>query len=226
MAAHPARRQGSSRLHAEVDGRQARDRLLEIQRQNSAGHRSIVYNNMNNKLQNVAYYSDLESIQSNLNFLPFDYRDSQQIRTELQLILNDINVIRKSDIKDDYKRMRVSYYNLETLSNKLYRWNIIDLLDNQSELVKLLGAYGVSSYFNLEPCGYTEGFCLSTNLPTDQVSTKEYYYYHVEYEIFGYKNINNEDDKFDAFRILGVYQNYIKIYNLKNKQTYILDRDD
>jgi len=188
------------------------------------GSRSIVYNNMNKKLQNIAYYSDLESIEGDLNFLPFDYRDSQQIRTELQIILNDMNVIRRSNVVDDYKRMRDSYYNLETLNNNLYRWDITGLLDNQDRLIVLAGDYGSSEYFKLEPCGFEEGFCVSTNLPTDRVSTKEYYYYQVDYEIFGYKNKNNEDDKFDAFRILGVYKDYIEIYNFKNKQNYTLRR--
>ena len=77
------------------------------------GSRSIVYNNMSKKMQNVASYSDLETIERNLNYLPYDYRDSQQIRSELQLILNDLSLIRKSDFNKDYLRMRISYYNLE-----------------------------------------------------------------------------------------------------------------
>jgi hypothetical protein len=190
------------------------------------GSRSIVYNNMNNKLQNVAYYSDLETIQGDLNFLPFDYRDSQLIRTELQLIINDMNVIRRSKVVEDYKRMRTSYYNLEALNNTLYRWDITGLLDNQDVLITLVGEYGTSAYFNLQPCGFRDDFCLDTNLPTDRESTKEYYYYHNDYEVFGYDNKNNEAERFDAFRVFGVYKDYIEIYNFKDKQIYTLRRND
>jgi len=193
------------------------------------GSRSIVYNNMNKKLQNIAYYSDLESIQSSLNFLPFDYRDAQQIRTELQMILNDVNLIRKSEIIKDYKRMRASYYNLELLNNTLYRWNITDLINNQNGLVPLIGRYGDNyDYFRLLPCENSlTNLCLGTSLPTNKDPSITYYYTNdIYYETFGYQNVDNKEDKFDSFKILGIYSDYIEIYNIKNKLIYKLNRID
>jgi hypothetical protein len=192
------------------------------------GSRSIVYNNMSKKMQNVASYSDLDTIERNLNYLPYDYRDSQQIRSELQLILNDLSLIRKSDFNKDYLRMRISYYNLELLNNTLFKWNLTDLLDNQHPLITLAGSYGdYYNYFNLEPCGSSPGFCLYTNLPNEKISTNEYFYTVDNlYELFGYENKNNKNETFDAFRIIGVFKDKIQVFSFKSKITYDLERTD
>ena len=190
------------------------------------------YKEMIEKMENISYLSDLDLVRNSLDSLPSDYKDTPQIRIELQLINKELDIIKKGNILKDYKKMREAYYNLEALNSSLYTWSLFDFFNNQNPLITLAGSYyslnyPEGDYFKLEPCGSSEGFCLTTNLPNDKDPNKSYYYLNDEdYRVFSYQNMNNTSEVFEAFRIVEVSEVGIKVYSYKNKITYSLSRND
>ena len=170
-------------------------------------------------------YSNIDSIGTRINSIPYDYRNINSIKTQYQMILKEINIIRNGNMHNDYEKMRIAYYNLVLIDNTTFSWDLSTFLDSVDKQILIYNirwensSYSFRYYFNPED----DGMWLSTNLPNNKESGKVYYYYtESNYSIFGYRNQNDSNDKFQAFRILSIKEDEIRIYCYSNQQTYIL----
>ena len=194
------------------------------------------------------YY--LSEIDTKLDYFPYGYRDIERIRSEFREINSEIATIKKRKIgnsgyyvySNQYsENSRQAFENLYALSDTYSEWglsNILSLLmDDYSSSLIYGKTWTVStgSFLSEDYQVFTfqwsdgENGTLSTNLPSSQSNKKSYFFYYEKRDgilYFGYVNQEDENDRFDAYRIDSITYNgnswSLRVYCYKDGKTYTL----
>lgn len=205
-------------------------------------HRNSLYDKLTEQMLDVDYYNyNYNNIDDILEDLPSNYKDVAEIKKEYTQIQKHIKVIESARRKNDAdaNKTREAYAALYNFNTSHHNWNLSSYLDGVLENCFSIFVFGKewendSYYFQWYEDGDGSGECLSTNLPNNKESNKDYYFYnaytdgsgYLNPHQFGYENINNDSDKFLAFRIVNVSYTsskwQIKIYCYSNSRTYTL----
>lgn len=182
------------------------------------------YENIEAMMMNVQN-SNINSIGDEIDKLPYNYRDIETIKNQYQMILREVTIIRNSDVKNDYEKMRIAYYNLVLIDNTTYTWNLskyLESVDNRVLLYYISWSNGTYT-FRLSPDQESASQWLSADLPNDKKTGVAYNFFAEDnYTIYGYVNRADSNDKFYAYEIVSISEDEIKIYCYSNKQTYTL----
>jgi hypothetical protein len=174
--------------------------------------------------------SNMYTIGKYIDDLPYDYRNIQEIKTMYQIFMSEVQVIEEGNKHDDYEEMRTSFYDLVSLDDIAYQWDLSGYLDDVDKEVLLLGIYWTSNsyHFSFRPKeSEANKYFFSTNLPNDKELESSYTFYWEESDeydtlIFGYTNSNDSSDSFDAFRVISISQDEIVVYCYFNGEIYSL----
>lgn len=189
--------------------------------------RQNTYHKLEELMMNVANINDIRMIGFEIDKLPYEYRDIQEIKEVYQIIRSEMFKIYEGKLMEDYESMRIAYYNLVLLDNTNFNWDLSDYLESVDNRILLLNIYwyNVRDEFHLYINQSTNKIFLQTNLPNDKKSGTNYYYYtENNFTIIGYENQADATDKFEAFKIVSIKENEIKIYSFRTNQTYTLTR--
>ena len=189
--------------------------------------RQNTYHKLEELMMNVAYINDIRMIGFEIDKLPYEYRDIQEIKEVYQIIRSEMFKINEGKLMEDYESMRIAYYNLVLLDNTNFNWDLSDYLESVDNRILLLNIYwyNVRDEFHLYINPSTNKIILQTNLPNDKKSGSNYYFYtENNYTVIGYENQTDSTDKFEAYRIVSIKENEIKIYSVRTNQTYTLTR--
>lgn len=195
------------------------------------------YRSIETRILNVQSIFDLRVIGREIDRLPYNYRDIRNIKEQQQMILREFTIIQNGNISTDSERMRNAYYSLQSIDDNLFNWDLSGYLSRVDSRILLYDVswvtggnfvFGQTYYFRLYPNPENPSrLLLSTNLPSNKQSGVDYYFtVNSNYTIFGYENQNDVNDKFDAFRILSIKKDEIRIYCYVDQQTYLLSSDD
>lgn len=166
--------------------------------------------------------------------LPAGYEDTSKIRTQYNELKKYISTIESSTLTTrSCDALRTAYVNLNSFNNKYHNWDVSDYLMNvvyRTHFKKLIfGREWTDGTYNLHWYEDGSGERLSTNLPNDKKSWKNYYFVSKKIEndhIIGYVNVDDTSDRFDAFKIVDVICSNgtwsISVYCYSNGHTYIL----
>lgn len=200
-------------------------------------HRKNLYNKLISEMQ----YFDFDSVQeidSILNQLPDDYKDVDKIRSQYKLIkkhattLSESQSLTSSNFKEGSSdKIREAYAKLTLISPLYFDWNLEDFLDSIKIEVLIFDIeweYSSLYYFKWSYNENLQDERLSTDIPNNKESGKEYYYttdITDDSIIFGYENKNDSTEQLNAFKVSNIrYKNetyYIDVYCFKNDTRYI-----
>lgn len=197
--------------------------------------RSNRYQNLLDDMTQVRTYNDLITIEEEIEKLPFDYRNTEDIRLEIRSILNDaerlssIYVGYNNTSADEFLEARQAYFRLYDVDQTAVNWNLSDYLESIDYRILLVNKYwsGSGYYFNLYQTGEENQITLSTDLPNDKDYNEDYYYFYYDYtHVFGYELQSDTDDEFDAYKIISVSEDKLVIYSYTTETRYNLTTDD
>ena len=206
------------------------NQVAELQKieENSNNYKALL-----KAMQNVNS-SNYKQIGTLLDKLPTGYEDTSKIRTQYNELKKYITSIESSTLTTrSCDAFRTAYVNLLSFNNKYHNWDISNYVKNdiyKNHFKKFVfGREWTDGSNELHWYEDNDGQRLSTNLPNNKKSWVDYYFttsgYGTDF-IFGYKNINDSNDKFDAFKIVDImYSNgawSISVYCYSNERTYTL----
>ena len=194
-------------------------------------------------------WKSLEFIEEELALLPSDYQDVAQIKEDLIFIKSKYSVFSDAVVKTfmkqlmgdatkekleeyyvDYAKVRNSYLSLKNNANKYKNWNlsyfaddyVFDGDDNGILLGVIVGLWEDSNgnYINIVETE-TNSLTFGSNLPNDKDSSKSYYYF-IKGNIIGYESQTDSEDTINAYRIVEIGEDYVKVFCFKNSRTYTL----
>ena len=191
----------------------------------------------------------LDFIEEKLALLPTDYKDVAQIKEDLIYIKSKYSVfsdavfrtLMKQLMTDptqeeleeyyvDYAKVRSSYLSLKSNANKYKNWNLSYFADNyvfdgDNNGILLAVIVGLwedndGNYINIVETDTNE-LTFGSNLPNDKDSSKSYYYF-IKGNIIGYESQTDSEDTINAYRIVEIGDDYVKVFCFKNSRTYTL----
>lgn len=184
---------------------------------------SVRYNQL---IDDISYVSswNIDDIEDSFWGLPNIYSDVSTIRFEYDFIYSQYSIMDRT-FNPDYSEMRDAYFELSDFSIGSMRWDLTPLLRAYSDR-PLYGEWATSCFsyyqvstFELSPG--ENGPLLSTNLINRKQAGQSYYYNRSsDWTTIGYTNQNDSSDKFDAFKILSVNRNQLRVRNLYNDSVY------
>lgn len=166
--------------------------------------------------------------------IPAGYEDTSEIRTQYNELKKYISTIESSTLTTrSCDALRTAYVNLNSFNNKYHNWDVSDYLMNviySTHFKKLIfGREWTDGTYNLHWYEDGSGERLSTNLPNDKKSWKNYYFVSKKIDndhIIGYVNVDDTSDRFDAFKIVDVIYSdgtwSLSVYCYSNGHTYTL----
>lgn len=197
-----------------------------------SSYRKNIYENLQYEMINFDRDSEVQ-IEKYLSKLPYDYRDVKDIMTEFSAIKKhtkniDAAYFYRSGTTTKCVNARVDYYNLVVINNTSYRWNLTEYLNNNMRVV-FFGVEWSGSGYDIKWYEKDGEAWLSTDLPNNKESDKQYYYdvdFYLDHFIFSYDNENDSTDTFDAYKIYSLTVDeeyfYVNIYCYSNGNTYKL----
>lgn len=192
--------------------------VVSINRKNTYGDLSAMMKNVS-----IANYED---IGDTLNDLPDNYEDVATFKDQYASIRSNIEVIETNNVFDESDTMREAYYALEAIDEETEQWDLSYYLGRVDTRVLLLGMGWENSehYFDLHREPNTEiGYILQTSLPKAQEPDKDYYFYsRYNMTLFGYMNIEDRTDIFEAYEIMSIDGDALRIYAVESDETYTL----
>ncbi len=194
-------------------------------------------------------FSSLKFIEEELALLPADYKDVAQIKEELifikskyevfsdaffrklsKLLMTDATQEELEEYYIDYAKVRNSYLSLKNNADKYNNWNLSYfaddyVFDGESTSILLAVMVGMwedanGNYINIVETE-TNDLTFGSNLPNAKDSSKSYYYF-IKGNIIGYKSQTNSEDTINAYRIVEIGEDYVKVFCFKNSRTYTL----
>ncbi len=198
---------------------------------------------MESKLKSIDF------IEEKLSLLPDDYKDVSQIKDDLIFIKSKYEVfsdalfrtLMKRFMTDatqeeleeyyvDYAKVRNSYLSLKNNADKYKNWNLSYFADNYVFdgdengilLAVIVGSWedNNGNFINIVETE-TNDLTFGSNLPNDKDNSKSYYYF-IKGNIIGYVSKTNEEDTINAYRIVEIGDDYVKVFCFKNSRTYTL----
>ena len=193
----------------------------------------------------------IEFIEEKLALLPYDYKDVSQIREELIFVKSKYDVFTDAVFKTlmkqilslngaseeeleeyyvDYTKVRNAYLSLKNSSDEYKNWNldyfadeyVFDGDDNGILLAVIVGLWEDSNgnYINIIETA-SNSLTFGTNLPNGKDNTKLYYYF-IKGNIIGYMSQTNPEETINAYRIVEIGNDYVKLFCFENNVTYKL----
>ena len=193
----------------------------------------------------------LEFIEEKLALLPLDYKDVSKIKEELIYIKSRyeifsdavFKILMKQLMTDatqeeleeyyvDYTKVRNAYLSLKNSASEYKNWNLTYFADNYIFdgddygllLAVIVGLWedGDGNYINIVETS-TNSLTFGSNLPNDKDGTKSYYYF-IKGNIIGYESQTNSNEVINAYRIVEIGDDYVKLFCFKNARTYKLNK--
>ena len=173
------------------------------------------------------------NIESYLNELPYDYRDTETIREQFALVtkctmqINAVNPFKMQTIACD--KARQAYVNLLTFNNSVATWDFTDYFNSKIKVI-IFGIRWSSNDGELYWHEDAEMMYFYCTLPNEKSQQKEYYFYYnykSDSVIFGYQEKVGENT-FDAYKIYALSYSFkdeqfkIQVDCYKDKETYTM----
>ncbi len=191
----------------------------------------------------------LEFIEEKLALLPSDYKDVAQIkedlifikskyevfsdavfRTLMKQIMTDATQEELEEYYVDYAKVRNAYISLKNNADEYKNWNLSYFADNYVFdgdnngilLAVIVGLWEDSNgnYINIVETA-TNSLTFASNLPNEKDSSKSYYYF-IKGNIIGYQLQTNTDEIINAYRIVEITEDYVKVFCFEDACTYKL----
>ena len=186
-------------------------------------------------------------IEDNLQKLPLNYRQVDQIREELVFVKTQFEVFSNAIYCDlmkylceeeemqeyyiDYSQVRDAYLRLLNNDEKYDKWNLTQgaenymVVDGTYLFFVLVGNWQSTSgdyYIDIIE-NDDNSISLRTNIPNQKDANYDYFYF-TDGRNIGYERTDNSDLKFNAFKITEITENYIKVLCYQNSNIYTLYR--
>ncbi len=200
---------------------------------------------MENKLKSI------EIIEEKLALLPLDYKDVAQIKEELIFVKAKTDVLSDTVYRIamkailagssqeqlekyyvNYAKVRSAYLALKNKADDYPHWNLGYFADSwafgggESGLIftVLVGLWQDSNgnYMNIVE-SERNALSFGSNLPNNQKSQKTYLYF-IKDDLIGFVAIEDGEDSFNAYRIMEIADNYIRVFCFFNGRTYKLTK--
>jgi len=214
--------------HSRILALQNQVSQLQKREENSDDYRKLL-----SAMQNVNG-SNYKTIETLIDNLPAGYEDTDKIRSQYNELKKYISTVESVTLTSgSCDAFREAYANLQDFNSKYRDWNVSDYLKNdiyEKHFEKLfLGRKWSDGTYNLYWYHDNDGEQLSTNLPSNKKSWKNYYFVSKIIggeHIFGYINQDDPSDNFDAFKIVDVIYSggtwSVTVYCYANDHTYTL----
>ena len=200
---------------------------------------SIKYKNLQQAMLSIDG-SNYKTIGSQIDELPFDYRDISTIKSQYNQIKKNIDIIQSTKAysssitltEKSCDSLRIAYANLSNFNAKNSNWDLGSYLESTRDKYLLNLVFGIqwktsngTTFYWHEGDGGKEK--LQTGLSNKKSPLNEYLFYISLPNKFGYKNKNNSQDFFIAYKISNIVYSggkwRIKIYCYSTSQTVSLD---
>lgn len=188
-------------------------------------YRAQQYSELESLMMNFEKFN-IEEISETIEKLPGDYKDMSTIKSRHELIMREVKMIEDNSLPVDYERMRIAYYNLKTIDENTSNWDLSEYIDNRDTRIQLYGINWTNDdqymTFVVDITDPSD-FLMGSSLPNNKTEGEDYYFTHDEnYTFLGYKNQNDVADRFNAFRILSIDEEQLRVYCYSDKETYTL----
>lgn len=180
---------------------------------------------------------DLTEMRSHLNFMPFTFLNSSQLRKEHEFVESSYEFLNTnlladgicfSCYEDELEKLPEARYTLNELiefDKKSSTWNLTNVTRDTSLFLINKSFYNGQYYFSWTYNSSTENFRFGSNLPSKRTSYTNYFYSWKYNGIMAYVNKDDETDTFYAYSITIIDDNTISVYCYSNGQTYELSTD-
>lgn len=215
--------------HTQIGGLEDQITELQNKEENASNYLKLL-----SSMQNVNE-SNYRAIGTLLNTFPPGYEDTNIIRTQYNELRKYISTIESSVLTTrSCEELRSAYTNLYKFNKRFHNWDVSSYLNEsvyRNHYKKLIFGYkwsdGNNYFYWYED---NDGKRLLTNLPSSKKNWIEYYYTTSGYDdtlVFGYENVKDSDDQFDAFEIVDVIyldgKWSISLYCFSNDRIYVLN---
>ena len=188
-------------------------------------YRAKQYSELETLMMNVEKFN-VEEIGETIEKIPSEYKDMSTIKKRYELIMREVKMIEDNSLPIDYERMRIAYYNLKTIDEFTSNWDLSEYIDNRDKRIQLYGINWTNDdqYMTfVTDINDPTDFLMGSSLLNNRTEGEDYYFTHDEnYTFLGYKNKNDVADRFNAFRILSINEEQIRVYCYADKETYTL----